>query len=185
MSWPRSTASSRAATSTPATTCKSGQSLMAVRSLTEIWIDANFKETQLARPADRPARADRRSICTAAAPRIRRPDHRLHHGHGLDAGPVAAAKRDGQLRQSGAAAAGAHRAGELRPRQGPAVRRPVGRPRMFTSRKSRPGRTPEKCCSRCSGFQRRRPTIMAKLKRIVPVFNPKRNRRPEFEAPSP
>ena len=32
----------------PGNTVQAGQSLMAVRSLTEIWIDANFKETQLA-----------------------------------------------------------------------------------------------------------------------------------------
>ena len=39
----------------PGNNVQAGQSLMAVRSLTEIWIDANFKETQLARPAHRPA----------------------------------------------------------------------------------------------------------------------------------
>ena len=43
-----------------------GQSLMAVRSLTEIWIDANFKETQLAEPADRAGRWIWTWICTAA-----------------------------------------------------------------------------------------------------------------------
>jgi membrane fusion protein (multidrug efflux system) len=32
----------------PGNNIQAGQSLMAVRSLTEIWIDANFKETQLA-----------------------------------------------------------------------------------------------------------------------------------------
>ncbi|HVP11682.1 MAG TPA: efflux RND transporter periplasmic adaptor subunit, partial [Phycisphaerae bacterium] len=32
----------------PGNTVQAGQSLMAIRSLTEIWIDANFKETQLA-----------------------------------------------------------------------------------------------------------------------------------------
>ena len=41
----------------PGNNVQAGQSLMAVRSLTEIWIDANFKETQLADAADRPARA--------------------------------------------------------------------------------------------------------------------------------
>ncbi len=41
----------------PGNNVQVGQSLMAVRSLTEIWIDANFKETQLAEVADRPARA--------------------------------------------------------------------------------------------------------------------------------
>ena len=37
-----------------------GQGLMAIRSLDEIWVDANFKETQLRRPAYRPAG---RSLC--------------------------------------------------------------------------------------------------------------------------
>ena len=32
----------------PGNNVSAGQSLMAIRSLTEIWIDANFKETQLA-----------------------------------------------------------------------------------------------------------------------------------------
>jgi len=32
----------------PGNNVEAGQSLMAIRSLTEIWIDANFKETQLA-----------------------------------------------------------------------------------------------------------------------------------------
>ena len=32
----------------PGNNVQAGQSLMAVRSLTEIWVDANFKETQLA-----------------------------------------------------------------------------------------------------------------------------------------
>ena len=32
----------------PGNHVSAGQSLMAVRSLTEIWVDANFKETQLA-----------------------------------------------------------------------------------------------------------------------------------------
>ena len=41
----------------PGNNVQAGQSLMAVRSLTEIWIDANFKETQLGGPAHRPARA--------------------------------------------------------------------------------------------------------------------------------
>src|SRR6202035_3162972 len=32
----------------PGNNLQAGQSVMAIRSLTEIWIDANFKETQLA-----------------------------------------------------------------------------------------------------------------------------------------
>ena len=41
----------------PGNNVQTGQSLMAVRSLTEIWIDANFKETQLAELANWPAGA--------------------------------------------------------------------------------------------------------------------------------
>ena len=50
----------------PGNNVQAGQSLMAVRSLTEIWIDANFKETQLAdlRIGQRVAA---RSTCTAAS----------------------------------------------------------------------------------------------------------------------
>ena len=40
----------------PGNNVQVGQSLMAIRSLRDIWVDANFKETQLARPAHRPAR---------------------------------------------------------------------------------------------------------------------------------
>ena len=90
-----------------------GQSLMAIRSLTEIWVDANFKETQLGRSADRPAG---RSRCGyVRQPRsISRAHFRLHNGDRLDAGAAARAKRHGQLRESRAAAARAHRSGGLR-----------------------------------------------------------------------
>ena len=85
-----------------------GQSLMAVRSLTEIWVDANFKETQLGRPADRPAgRSGRRHVRQAAT--LQGPHHRLHDGHRLDAGAAAGGERDGQLREGRAAAAGPDR----------------------------------------------------------------------------
>ena len=97
----------------PGNNVQAGQSLMAVRSLTEIWIDANFKETQLA-DLRIGQRVDARSRHVRQPPRIRRPHHRLHDGHRLDAGAAAAAKRDGQLRQDRAAAAGADRADRLR-----------------------------------------------------------------------
>jgi membrane fusion protein (multidrug efflux system) len=42
----------------PGNNVQAGQSLMAVRSLTEIWIDANFKETQLAN-----LRIGQRALC--------------------------------------------------------------------------------------------------------------------------
>ncbi len=67
----------------PGNNVQVGQALMAIRSLDEIWVDANFKETQLARPAHRPAR---RSQCR----HVRQPTHiqgshcRLHHGDRID-----------------------------------------------------------------------------------------------------
>ena len=51
----------------PGNNVQVGQSLMAVRSLDDIWVDANFKETQLARPAHRPARRSATSTCMAAS----------------------------------------------------------------------------------------------------------------------
>ncbi len=63
----------------PGNNVQAGQSLMAVRSLTEIWIDANFKETQLGGPAHRPARALRGGHVRQPAG-VRGPHHRLHDG---------------------------------------------------------------------------------------------------------
>ena len=78
---------------------------MAIRSLDEIWVDANFKETQLrdlriGQPVDLDVdmyggrQVFKGRIC------------RLHHGDRIDAGAAAGAERDRQLRQGGAAAAG-------------------------------------------------------------------------------
>ena len=50
----------------PGNNVQTGQSLMTVRSLTEIWIDANFKETQLRELAHWPASASARWTCMAA-----------------------------------------------------------------------------------------------------------------------
>ena len=101
----------------PGNNVQAGQSLMAVRSLTEIWIDANFKETQLA-----DLRIGQRVALRGGHVRqpagVRGPHHRLHHGHRPDPRPAAAAERHGQLRQDRPAAAGPHRADRLRPRQG-------------------------------------------------------------------
>ena len=109
----------------PGNNVQAGQSLMAVRSLTEIWIDANFKETQLA-DLRIGQRVQMRGGHVRQPPGVRGPDHRVHHGDRSDARPVAAAERHRQLRQDRPAAAGPHRADRLRPGQGPAVRRPVG-----------------------------------------------------------
>ena len=90
----------------PGNNVQAGQSLMAVRSLTEIWIDANFKETQLA-----DLRIGQRVRCEVdmygRRRELRGSHHRLHHGDGPNAGAVATAKCHGQLREDRAATAGA------------------------------------------------------------------------------
>ena len=110
----------------PGNNVQVGQSLMAVRSLTEIWIDANFKETQLA-----DLRIGQRVRCEVDMYGSRREfEGRITGftmGTGSDARPAAAAERHRQLRQDRPAAAGPDRADRLRSRQGSLVRRPVGR----------------------------------------------------------
>ena len=70
----------------PGNNVSAGQSLMAVRSLTEIWIDANFKETQLA-----DLRIGQRVRCEVdmygSRQGVRGPHHRLHHGDRPDPRP--------------------------------------------------------------------------------------------------
>ena len=65
----------------PGNNVQVGQSLMAIRSLNEIWVDANFKETQLARPAYRPAS---RSLCRHVwrPPCVQGAHFRLYQGTG-------------------------------------------------------------------------------------------------------
>ena len=110
----------------PGNNVQVGQSLMAVRSLTEIWIDANFKETQLA-----DLRIGQRVRCEVDMYGSRQEfEGRITGftmGTGANPGPAAAAERHRQLRQDRPAAAGPHRADRLRSRQGAPVRRPVGR----------------------------------------------------------
>ena len=88
----------------PGNNVQVGQSLMAVRSLTEIWIDANFKETQLAKLRIGQRGALRGGHVRQAA-RVRGPHHRLHHGHRSNPCLAAAAERHGQLREDRPAAA--------------------------------------------------------------------------------
>ena len=111
----------------PGNNVSSGQSLMAVRSLTEIWIDANFKETQLA-----DLRIGQRVRCEVDMYGGRREFEGRITGFTMGTGPdpvaAAAAERHGQLREDRPAAAGPHRADRLRPGQGPPVRRPLGHP---------------------------------------------------------
>ena len=55
---------------------------------------------------------------------VQGPHLRLHDGHRIDAGPLAAGECHGKFRQNRAAASRAHRIGRLRSGQGPAVHRP-------------------------------------------------------------
>ena len=110
----------------PGNHVSAGQSLMAVRSLTEIWVDANFKETQLA-----DLRIGQRVRCEVDMYGGRKEFEGRITGFTMGTGQTlspAAAERHRQLREDRPAAAGPHRAGRLRPRQGPPVRRPVGGP---------------------------------------------------------
>ncbi len=99
-----------------------GQSLMAVRSLTEIWVDANFKETQLGRlRIGQPVDLD--VDMYGSKHRFEGPHFRLHHGDRLDPGAAAAGERHRELRESRAAPPRAHRRAEVRPGQDAAVHR--------------------------------------------------------------
>jgi membrane fusion protein (multidrug efflux system) len=93
----------------PGNDVQAGQSLMAVRSLSEIWVDANFKETQLGdlrigQTADLLCRHVRQQTG------VQGPRRGLHHGNRIDACVAAAAECHGQLRQDRPAAAGPDRA---------------------------------------------------------------------------
>ena len=108
----------------PGNHVSAGQSLMAVRSLTEIWVDANFKETQLA-----DLRIGQRVRCEVDMYGGRSEFEGRITGFTMGTGPdpvaAAAAERHGQLREDRPAAAGPRRADRLRPGQGPPVRRPL------------------------------------------------------------
>ena len=131
----------------PGNNVQAGQSLMAVRSLTEIWIDANFKETQLA-----DLRIGQRVRCEidmyGKRHRIRGPDHRLHHGHRTNPLAPAAPERHRQLREDRPAPAGAHRVHRLRPRQGARVPRACRSSLTCTTRNRPRARTPAMSCNR-------------------------------------
>ena len=93
----------------PGNNVQAGQSLMAVRSITKIWVDANFKETQLAdlRIGQRAVRGGH----LRQPPGVRGADHRVHHGDRTDALFAAAGERHRQLRQDRPTAAGLARVG--------------------------------------------------------------------------
>ena len=110
----------------PGNNVQVGQSLMAVRSLTEIWVDANFKETQLrdlriGQPVD--LDVDMYGGKHVFKGRITG----FTMGTGSTLALLPAAERHGQFRQGRPAVAGADRPVGLRPRQDAAVHRHVGR----------------------------------------------------------
>jgi membrane fusion protein (multidrug efflux system) len=116
----------------PGNNVQMGQGLMAVRSLTEIWIDANFKETQL------------RDLRIGHRARIRGTDHRFHDGHGPDALAPAAAECHREFCKDRSAAPRAHRADRLRRGQRAALRRPLGRTlRLFQGETGGAARGPD------------------------------------------
>ena len=128
-----------------------GAPLMAVVPLDQVWVDANFKESQLQRHAHRPAGgAVRRRLRQTR--RIPRPDRRPRRRHRRRLRHPAGAERDRQLDQDRAARAGAHRARSRAGDAASAAGRPVdGRPRRYARPERRHGAEPA-----CAGAQPRR-----------------------------
>ena len=111
----------------PGNNVQAGQSLMAVRSLTEIWIDANFKETQLA-----DLRIGHRVRCEVDMYGSRREFEGRITGFTMGTGQTLALlppqNATGNFVKIVQRLPVRDRADRLRPGQGPVVRRPVGRP---------------------------------------------------------
>ena len=111
----------------PGNNVQVGQGLMAIRSLDEVWVDANFKETQLGdlrigQPVD--LNVDMYGSRQVFKGRVAG----FTMGTGSTLSLLPAAERHGQLRQGGAAVAGPHRPRGLRCREEPALHRHLGRP---------------------------------------------------------
>ena len=85
-----------------------GANLMTIVPLEQLWVEANFKETQLAQDAHRPAGEGARRPLRRRC-RIRRQGRRARHGHRQRVLAAAGAERQRQLDQDRAARAGAHR----------------------------------------------------------------------------
>ena len=100
----------------PGNNVVAGQSLMAIRSLTEIWIDANFKETQLADLRIGQA-VDLDVDMYGSRQRFKGRISGFTMGTGSTLALLPRGECDRQLRQGRAAAAGAHRSDRLRPGQ--------------------------------------------------------------------
>ena len=110
----------------PGNNVQVGQQLMAVRSLTEIWIDANFKETQIAN-LKIGQRVEVTSDTYGSKAHIQGQSDRIHVRHRLDAGTAPRSECDGQLRQGRATAPRPHRIGRLQPGGRHALRRSLRR----------------------------------------------------------
>ena len=129
---------------------------MAVRSVQEIWVDANFKETQLAdlrigQPAD--LYVDMYGGRRVFQGRVTG----FTMGTGSTLALLPAAERDRELREGRPAAPGADRPGRRQPGGRPAVRRPVGHPlRLLQGAADRARRRPPAPGSRAGGTARRR-----------------------------
>ena len=96
----------------PGNNVQVGQSLMAIRSLRDIWVDANFKETQL-RNLRIGQHVESEVDMYGGKQRFEGRISGFTIGTGSTLALAAAAKCDRQFRQSRAAPAGADRSGEL------------------------------------------------------------------------
>ena len=110
----------------PGNNVQVGQSLMAIRSLSEIWVDANFKETQL-----RDLRIGQacRSVCrhVRKPTRIQGAGLRIYDGNRIDAVIAAGRECYRQLHQSGPAAACSNRDRRIRPKRKLPIHRHIRR----------------------------------------------------------
>ena len=95
----------------PGQTVSHGQALMAIVPLEDVWVTANFKESQLAHM--RPGQPVEIEV-DAYGEKVSRPRGQHRRGHRRAIQPAAAGECDGQLREGGAACAGQDRV-----RQGP------------------------------------------------------------------
>ena len=94
-----------------------GQSLMAVRSLTEIWVDANFKETQLA-TLQIGQSADLDVDMYGSRKDFKGRISGFTMGTGSTLALLPAGKRDGEFREGGPAVAGQNRLVDYDPDKG-------------------------------------------------------------------
>jgi membrane fusion protein, multidrug efflux system len=85
---------------------RSGQNLLTLVSLEDLWITANFKETQLKAHVRGPAGGD---CCRRHRQEVPRQGDADWRSHRLGAQPLSAGERDRELRQGGAARSSAHR----------------------------------------------------------------------------